>query len=69
MLEEIRCEAVYLTHRPWDAPYLSAAALLRFLPESTDPQWRAEHLALPPAPSAPITSSLHRFPSVRAART
>lgn len=38
MLEEIRCEAVYLTHRPWDAPYLSAAALLRFLPESTDPQ-------------------------------
>ena len=64
MLEEIRCEAVYLTHRPWDAPYLSAAALLRFLPESTDPQWRAEHLALPP-----ITSSLHRFPSVRAAWT
>ena len=53
MLEEIRCEAVYLTHRPWDAPYLSAAALLRFLPESTDPQWRAEHLALPPCAECP----------------
>lgn len=53
MLEEIRCEAVYLTHRPWDAPYLSAAALLRFLPESTDPQWRAEHLALPPLRRVP----------------
>ena len=61
MLEKIHCEAVYLTHRPWDAPYLSAAALLRFLPESTDPQWRAEHLALPPCAECPhhlIPSSL-----------
>lgn len=67
MLEEIRCEAAYLTHRPWDAPYLSAAALLSSLPESTDPQWRAAHLALTILGRAPTGAfKAHKVETVRA---
>ena len=32
LLEEVRCEAVYLGDRPWDAPYLRASAKLWSLP-------------------------------------
>ena len=36
LLEEVRCEAVYLGDRPWDAPYLRASALLWSLPDGCD---------------------------------
>ena len=41
LLEEVRCEAVYLGDRPWDAPYLRASALLWSLPSGGDRRWGA----------------------------
>ena len=46
LLEEVRCEAVYLGDRPWDAPYLRASALLWSLPDGCDRRWGAAYVGV-----------------------
>ena len=46
LLEEVRCEAVYLGDRPWDAPYLRASALLWSLPGGGDRRWGAAYVGV-----------------------
>ena len=46
LLEEVRCEAVYLGDRPWDAPYLRASALLWSLPGGCDRRWGAAYVGV-----------------------